>query len=136
MPDDVRLQRRLSAGLGTRRHRGTRVKPGTPPGTLIAAGAPTPARISALAYNREGATEPRDITVDDALVVSAPTGVTWINVDGLGDTATLTRLGECFELHPLALEDVLNVGQRPKVERYDKTSSWSCTRCASTRARS
>src|SRR5215469_2108265 len=92
MPDDVRLQRRLSAGLGTRRHRG--------------------------------------------LVVSAPTGVTWINVDGLGDTATLTRLGECFGLHPLALEDVLNVGQRPKVVRYDKTSSWSCTRCASTRARS
>ena len=120
MPDDVRLKRRLSAGLGTRRHRGARVEPGTPPGTLIAAGTPTPARVSVLAYNREGATERRDITIDDALAVSVPAGVTWINVDGLGDTETLTRLGERFGLHALALEDVLNVGQRPKVERYDK----------------
>jgi len=120
MPDDARLKRRLSAGLGTRRDRGTRVKPGTPPGTLIVAGAPTPARISILAYNREGASERRDVTIDDALAVSAPEGVTWINVDGVGDIQTLTRLGERFGLHPLALEDVLNVGQRPKVERYDK----------------
>ncbi len=120
MPDDASLKRRLSAGLGTRRHRGTRVKPGTPPGTLVAAGAPAPARISVLAYNREGATERRDVSVDDALGVVVPGGVTWINVDGLGDTQTLTRLGERFGLHPLALEDVLNVGQRPKVERYDK----------------
>src|SRR2546421_9004960 len=115
-----RLKRRLSAGLGTRRSRVARVRPGTPPGTLIAAGVPTPARISVLAYNREGATERRDVTVDDALVLTAPGGVTWINVDGLGDTQTLTRLGERFGLHPLALEDVFNVGQRPKVERYDK----------------
>jgi magnesium transporter len=120
MPDDVRLKRRLSAGLGTRRHRVTRVKPGTPPGTLIVAGTPTPARVSVLAYNRDGATERHDITVDGALAVTAPGGVTWINVDGLGDTQTLLRLGERFGLHPLALEDVLNVGQRPKVERYDK----------------
>ncbi len=120
MPDDVRLKRRLSAGLGTRRHRVTRVKPGTPPGTLIVAGTPTPARVSVLAYDRDGATERQDITVDDALAVTAPGGVTWINVDGLGDTQTLMRLGERFGLHPLALEDVLNVGQRPKVERYDK----------------
>ncbi len=42
--------------------------------------------------------------------------VTWINIDGLGDLAALTLLGEKFNLHPLALEDVLNTGQRPKVE--------------------
>jgi magnesium transporter len=120
MPDDGRLKRRLSAGLGTRRHRVARVKPGTPPGTLVAAGTPTPARISVLAYNREGATERRDVSLDEALATVAMGGVTWINVDGLGDTKTLTRLGERFGLHPLALEDVLNVGQRPKVERYEK----------------
>ena len=42
--------------------------------------------------------------------------VTWINIDGLGDVEALTFLGERFNLHPLALEDVLNTGQRPKVE--------------------
>jgi magnesium transporter len=43
--------------------------------------------------------------------------VTWINIDGLGDVEALKILGEKFNLHPLALEDVLNTGQRPKVEQ-------------------
>jgi magnesium transporter len=44
--------------------------------------------------------------------------VHWINVDGLGDEATLRQLGEIFHLHRLALEDVVNTGQRSKVEHY------------------
>jgi magnesium transporter len=44
--------------------------------------------------------------------------VTWINIDGLGDIEILRMLGERFNLHPLALEDVLDTGQRAKVERY------------------
>jgi len=45
--------------------------------------------------------------------------VTWINIDGLGDIEVLSALGSRFHLHPLALEDVLATGQRPKVEQYD-----------------
>ncbi len=45
--------------------------------------------------------------------------VTWINIDGLGDIEVLRALGTHFNLHPLALEDVLATGQRPKVEQYD-----------------
>ena len=45
--------------------------------------------------------------------------VTWINIDGLGDIEVLRALGSRFDLHPLALEDVLDTGQRPKVEQYD-----------------
>ena len=45
--------------------------------------------------------------------------VTWINIDGLGDIDVLRSLGSQFNLHPLALEDVLDTGQRPKVEQYD-----------------
>jgi len=65
-------------------------------------------------------TERSDVTIDEALGLVAPAGLTWINVDGLADPTVLTRLGERFGLHPLALEDVLSLGQRPKVERYDK----------------
>ncbi len=46
--------------------------------------------------------------------------VTWVDVVGLGDAAALTHIGELFELHPLALEDVVNVYQRPKMESYEK----------------
>ena len=45
--------------------------------------------------------------------------VVWLNVDGLGDANAIRRFGEIFNIHPLALEDVINVHQRPKVEPYD-----------------
>lgn len=45
--------------------------------------------------------------------------ITWINIDGLGDLAALETLAAHFNLHPLALEDVLNIGQRPKTEAAD-----------------
>ncbi len=44
--------------------------------------------------------------------------VRWLDVDGLGDIEVLKAIGEKYGLHPLALEDVLNMGQRPKVESY------------------
>ncbi|MBL9093544.1 MAG: magnesium/cobalt transporter CorA [Planctomycetaceae bacterium] len=45
-------------------------------------------------------------------------GVLWLNVVGLGSAAIIKQLGELFHLHPLAMEDVVNVHQRPKVDRY------------------
>ena len=46
-------------------------------------------------------------------------GVTWIDVRGIGHEPTFRRLGEIFKLHPLALEDVVNVPQRPKSDQYE-----------------
>lgn len=97
------------------------IRPGTAPGTLAASpGAGAPARLHLIAFTRERVTERDPATVDEALAALAPGVVTWINVDGRGDPATLQRLGERFGLHPLALEDVVSVPQRPKVERYEK----------------
>jgi len=42
--------------------------------------------------------------------------MTWFDVRGLGHETVLRQLGEVFQLHPLTLEDVVNVPQRPKVE--------------------
>src|SRR6185436_12225949 len=41
-----------------------------------------------------------------------------INVDGLGNADILQQLGDLFQLHRLALEDVVNVHQRAKVEQF------------------
>jgi magnesium transporter len=43
----------------------------------------------------------------------------WINVDGLHDLALMKEIGKTFDLHPLLLEDILNTGQRPKLEEFD-----------------
>ena len=45
---------------------------------------------------------------------------TWIQVNGRPDADTLRSLGRLFDLHELALEDVLNTGQRPKMDIYDE----------------
>lgn len=45
--------------------------------------------------------------------------VTWVNVDGLGDAEVIKQLGEVFKLHRLALEDVVHVHQRAKVDEFD-----------------
>jgi len=42
----------------------------------------------------------------------------WIDVEGLGNLDVLREIGRLLEIHPLALADVVNVPQRPKVELY------------------
>ena len=110
----------MVGALGARRRRVARVRPGTLPGTLLPPDAAGPTKISVLTWTRTAASYEDVPDIDAALARIAPGVITWINVDGLGDVGTLTKLGERFGLHPLALEDVLNVPQRPKVERYDK----------------
>lgn len=44
--------------------------------------------------------------------------VLWINVDGHGDHNAIYKIAELFNLHPLAVEDVVKVNQRSKVEEY------------------
>jgi magnesium transporter len=39
-------------------------------------------------------------------------------VVGIQQVEVLEKLGHCFTVHPLALEDILNTEQRPKVEDY------------------
>jgi magnesium transporter len=116
----TRRQQHLRAALGVRRPRVSRIRPGTPPGTLVAAESAQLPVIHVISFTSDSLTDERVDTVDAALARRAPGTVTWINVDGLGDAAVLARLGEGLGLHPLALEDVLDVPQRPKVERFDK----------------
>lgn len=93
-------------------------KPGSPPGTLhIPEGSPKP-RIRVMAYGPEALDE-RDIaTPEEARAAVQPGRVAWIDVSGLGDEAILRGLGDAFEIHPLALSDVVHTGQRPKADSY------------------
>ena len=46
--------------------------------------------------------------------------VLWIDVEGTITAEALAEIGAIFDLHPLALEDVLHNHQRAKVEQYGK----------------
>ncbi len=108
-----RSRRRKSQGF-TRRTR-----PGAAPGTLVHDPlAPRPA-IHVIAYGTDQAVERNIEDVDAIRPLLERWPVTWINIDGLGDAAVIRRLGRLFQLHKLALEDVINVHQRAKVEQYE-----------------
>jgi magnesium transporter len=95
-----------------------RAKPGTPPGTLtIDPNSPPPA-IRLVAYGPDDCIETAIHKPSEIRNFLGRWPVCWVNVDGLGDAATIRELGEIFRLHPLALEDVVNVHQRAKVEQY------------------
>lgn len=95
-----------------------RTPPGTPPGTLVADPESLHPKIRTMAYGSNEVVEqalshPRQI---QGLLDKWP--VLWIDVEGLGDADTIRILGEVLGLHRLALEDVLDVHQRPKIEQY------------------
>lgn len=44
--------------------------------------------------------------------------VTWINIVGLGNKRIIEQVAERFNIHALAIEDVVNTHQRPKLESF------------------
>lgn len=93
--------------------------PGAAPGTLaIDPAAPKPV-VRALAYGPEGVSEKEMESLSELRPLLEAWPVVWVSVDGLGDERVLKQLGEVFDLHRLEIEDVVNSGQRPKVESYE-----------------
>jgi magnesium transporter len=80
--------------------------------------APKPV-MRVIAYGPSGVMEQTIASLNEADTLIEQFPVVWINVDGLGDAEIIKAFGTRFGLHPLALEDVVNTHQRPKVEAYD-----------------
>ena len=98
-----------------------RAKIGLAPGSLVHIGEKKvdKVEISALAYNSEKVIEKQFENIDECLAFKDLPGFNiWINVDGLDDIEVIEKLGSCFKIHPLTLEDILNTRQRPKMDDY------------------
>jgi magnesium transporter len=94
-------------------------EPGSMPGTLsIGEDSPHPV-IVLIDYNEETAIRTQIETPEECTPYLDTESVSWVDVKGLGSEDILQRLGQVFSLHPLVLEDVVNVPQRPKVEEYE-----------------
>jgi len=95
--------------------------PGTSPGTLTERDISESAevRISLIDFTDTNFTEKKLIQVKECQPFLTQPTVTWIHIQGQPTPQTLQEFAEFFELHPLALEDVHNTGQRPKIESYD-----------------
>jgi magnesium transporter len=108
-------QRKAAKKLGKA---GSFKKAGMPPGSLVHVGHVKTARpvIDLLEFDGEEIVEKKDIGVQTAASYLDTPKTTWIKITGLHNTAMIDELGKAFNLHPLILEDILNTGQRPKVD--------------------
>lgn len=96
-------------------------KAGSAPGTLLHIGESRTDRvhISVVDYVLDQLREQECETIEDALVFKDTQTTTWLNIDGVHNVDLIEKIGKYFNIHPLTSEDVVNAGQRPKVEEFE-----------------
>lgn len=116
----ARNRRPRRPGHRAHRHRPPRpAQPGLAPGTILPDPAAPDSIIRVMAYGQDGVVEER---IEDPGRLALFVGrypVTWISVEGLGSIEKITAIADQLQIHRLALEDVVNLDQRPKVEEYE-----------------
>ena len=93
---------------------------GQSPGALIFVGTQKVDSINMhlIDYDENTLTEKELVDITDGAPYKQTRSVTWININGLHDVAAIGTIGQTFDLHPLVMEDILNTGQRPKIDDY------------------
>ena len=106
------------SGRGRRvfRHR---TPPGSVPGSLVSDPRVPFPEIQVMAWSDGELTEREGVSVAEVEGLLGKWPMMWVNVNGLGDADTLSRIGVLFGCHNLSMEDVVHVHQRSKVERYE-----------------
>lgn len=96
-------------------------KAGQPPGTAVYTGKKKSfeTRFTVLTYSEQDFKETKGTQLDKVLPTNKAPGVTWIHVEGLENVAQIEALAKLYDIHPLTVEDILNVDQRPKVEEFE-----------------
>jgi magnesium transporter len=94
---------------------------GDPPGTVKYTGEEKGERIkiSLIQYNEVEFIEQDFFDLSECLSHVKKNDVTWINIDGIHRTEVIEKIGQLYNIHPLTLEDIVHVEQRPKFEDYD-----------------
>lgn len=95
--------------------------PGTPPGTLVehAPGEPGALTIRLIDYTDQEYLDQLLTNANECRPYLERDSVTWIHFQGHIQAEMLRNIGELFGLHALAMEDVMNSGQRPKIDEYE-----------------
>jgi magnesium transporter len=100
-------------------------KPGSvghAPGTLVTTEKVDrqPLKLTLFEYGSEMPAVERQVqTVSECFPFDPQSPVTWLNVDGSPQVEILEEIGNRLNIHPLALEDIFDTSQRPKMEDFD-----------------
>ncbi|MGB3607070.1 MAG: magnesium/cobalt transporter CorA [Psychroserpens sp.] len=92
-----------------------------PPGTMAYKGEKlsTITATEIVNYSKDEHHRLQSNRIEDAFNLKGNNQVTWININGLNNVSDIETLGVHYDLHPLTLEDIVNTGQRPKIEEFE-----------------
>ena len=79
----------------------------------------SPVSITLINYAHDFITERVDLTPTECQTYLTDGTFTWVHVQGQPNPRLLMEFGKLFDLHPLALEDVINIGERSKTETFE-----------------
>lgn len=96
-----------------------RSKPGTSPGSLIFTGRQKLAdsNVTLVQYNEEDYLERHEKNHLPSL--KPGNFLNWYDIRGLHQVNLIEQIGKQYNIHQLALEDILDIQQRPKFEEYE-----------------
>jgi len=96
-------------------------KLGKPPGSVIYTGNKSSKKlfIEAFDYNTEQCHEKELSSIEEAFNFKSSDSITWININGLNHVEAIEKLGNHYNLHPLVLEDIVSISQRPKIDEHE-----------------
>lgn len=100
-----------------------KIKLGMAPGSIVFTGTQKMAKvkITLFQYNDDECKESNPLSLDIAVAEAKNfSGISWINIDGLHDIETIDKVGAELNIHKLTLEDILSVGQRPKIDEFSE----------------
>jgi magnesium transporter len=94
--------------------------PGAAPGTLLPSiDLPKP-KIERIIYDENTfERHPVGETLQEEIFRPIDGKTVWVDIQGLGDTPLIQEIGNILDLHPLIIEDIVHVHQRPKHEEYN-----------------
>jgi magnesium transporter len=97
-------------------------KAGMSPGVLVHVGEQKveTTQITLISYDQAVFEEKELKRIEESFVYKDTPPVTWINIDGLHQVELIEKIGTHFNIHPLTQEDIVNTGQRPKVEDFEE----------------
>ena len=104
--------------MSQKHRRRKNLKKGLPPGSLVYTGhrEHSPAKVISIAYGDTTYEESQGYVPN---VLGQKNGIFWTDICGLTDTRLIEQIGNDHQIHPLALEDVLDTQQRSKLEEFD-----------------
>lgn len=105
----------------TRYVRKSTKRAGESPGTLFYNGEHKTEKIklTLIEYGKDFSEKKELKKIEEAFDRKGKDTIKWVNIEGLHDISIIEKIGKEFKLHPLMLEDILNISQRPKMDDYE-----------------